>query len=138
MPDDTQLSQEDELLFRQIHPTCIAPKTGEPSSQAFCPSKKDNYKLSVDRSSLTTAEESYSLYTENWESVAVYGLTVGEFKGKKIPCVGNPLSENPAHALADYNRHHKSKHRQIAKRLKELALKRGELYSPPPSPSDTT
>ena len=136
MLDDAELSQEDELLFRQVSPGCVD-ANGQPSSQSFRPTKKDNYKLSVDRSSLTTAKKSHSLYQKNgYESVAVYGLTVGEFKGEKIPCVKDPIVENPAHALADYNGN-KNQHKHKAKRLKDLALKRGELYSPPPA-ADTT
>lgn len=138
---DNRLSKKAEVLFRQIHPECIE-ENGQLTSQPFCPTTKDGDKLSVDRSALTSARASYELYRKNGhQSGAVYGLTVGEFDGEEIPCVGDPLDGNPAHALADYSSTpNKSQRRRKAKRLRELAVKRGSLYSPPPPPptSDST
>ena len=106
-----------------------------PSSQSFMPTSKDDNKLSVDRSALTTAKDSYALYSGNgFESAAVYGLTVGEFRGQDIPCIGDPLdasdgqAANPAHALADYEAHAPSRQKKKAERLKQKALVRGRLY----------
>lgn len=128
-----ELSDDEEVLFRQVHPSFM--QGDAPSSQSFMPTPKDNNKLSVDRSALTTAKDSYGLYTGNgFESAAVYGLTVGEFRGQDIPCIGDPLdasdgkAANPAHALADYEAHAPSRQKTKAKRLKQKALARGRLY----------
>lgn len=72
------LTDENEVLLRQIHPTFI--QGGQPSSQPFAPTPKDANRLSVDRSSLTTAADSHALFTGNGHaSEAVYGVSVGEF-----------------------------------------------------------
>ena len=105
-----ELSDDEEVLFRQVHPGFM--QGDAPSSQSFMPTPKDDNKLSVDRSGLTTAKDSYRLFIGNgFESTAVYGLTVGEFRGQDIPCIEDPLdasegkAANPAHALADYEAH---------------------------------
>ena len=128
-----ELSDDDEVLFRQVHPGFMQGDT--PSSQSFMPTSKDDNKLSVDRSSLTTAKDSYQLFTGNgFESRAVYGVTVGEFREQDIPCIGDPLDSsngqaaNPAHALADYRAHTPSRQKIKAKRLKQKALVRGRLF----------
>ena len=128
-----ELSDDEEVLFRQVHPGFM--QDDAPSSQSFMPTPKDNNKLSVDRSALTTAKDSYELYTGNgFESAAVYGLTVGEFRRQDIPCIEDPLdasdgqAANPAHALADYEAHAPSQQKTKAKRLKRKALARGRLY----------
>ncbi len=128
-----ELSDDDEVLFRQVHPGFM--QGDAPSSQSFMPTPKDDNKLSVDRSALTTAKDSYRLFTGNgFESTAVYGLTVGEFRGQDIPCIEDPLeasdgkAANPAHALADYEAHPPSRQKTKAKRLKQKALARGRLY----------
>ncbi len=131
------LADADEVLFRQIHPTWVE-DDGEPSSQPFMPTKKDNNMLSVDRSALTEAPASHALYIASGRaSVAVYSLTVGEFSKEKLPCHANPLEKtdteaaNPAHALADYTAYSANQQKNIAKRLKLVARARGCLYSPP-------
>ena len=125
-----------EILFRQIHPTFVE-DDGEPSSQPFMPSKKDNNMLSVDRSSLTDAAGSHALYVANGQaSAAVYGLTVSEFGEENLPCTSDPLAKtdkltaNPAHALADYTAHSPNQQKNIAKRLKIVARARGLLFAP--------
>lgn len=135
------LTNGDEVLFRQIHPTFLE-DDGEPSSQPFRPSEKDEDKLSVDRETLTTPADSHALYVSNgWESVAVYGLSVGEFGKEKLPCSSNPLEKtdkqaaNPAHALADYSAFSANKQKTIAKRLKKDARARGVLFAPPKAPA---
>ncbi|MGQ2992796.1 hypothetical protein [Variovorax sp.] len=131
-----QLDDDGEMLFRQIHPACLV--EGVPGSDRFMPSLADGGFLSVDRASKTTPEESHALYTRTGKlSAAVFGLTVGEFSGEAIPCRDAPTKEsethpeNPAHALADYSGHESKRHKNIAKRLKRLALVHGQLFPPP-------
>lgn len=128
-----ELTDDDGVLLRQAHPNFM--QGDSPSSQAFMPTSKDDNKLSVDRSSLTTAKQSYELFTGNgFASKAVYGVTVGEFREQAIPCIGDPLDAvegqeaNPAHAFADFKEHTLSRQRTKAKRLKQKALARGRLY----------
>ena len=130
-----KLTDQEEILFRQIHPHFF--DNGEPSSNRFMPSGKDQNKLSVDRSSLTTAEQSHSLYVGNgYQSVAVFGLTVGEFNVEDISCWPDPILAteisvaNPAHALADFSSHASNKNKLIAKRLKRAVITRGCLFNP--------
>jgi hypothetical protein len=130
-----KLGNEDEILFRQIHPKMF--EKGLPASDRFRPSLNDENKLSVDRSSIVTAAQSHEIYTANgYESAAVFGLTVGEFDEQEIDCHPDPLPKtdnlaaNPAHALADYARHELKSQKNIAKKLKQLAIARGQLHPP--------
>jgi hypothetical protein len=52
-----ELVDEGEILFRQIHPEFM--DNGEPTSQGFGPTAKDEGKLSVDRSAITDPKSSY-------------------------------------------------------------------------------
>lgn len=134
------LDDEQEVLFRQIHPSFLqgaelSSIPFAPTSQAFCPTPKDDGFLSVDRASKTSAVESFKLFNANGNSsVAVYGVTVGEFKSEAIPCIDDPLeaskdqAANPAHALADYTHHTSGQQKNKAKRLKQKAINRGRLY----------
>lgn len=127
------MTDETEVLFRQVHPRFI--QGAEPSSQAFQPTPKDDHKLSVDRSALTTAAEAHALFTSTGRlSAAVYGLSVQEFQVEELPCVSDPLEAageepaNPAHAYADYSAHGVNQQKIKAKRLKQKALARGRLH----------
>lgn len=127
------LINDDEILFRQIHPDFF--DKGEPSSNRFIPSSADQGKLSVDRGSLVSAQASHAAYVASGRlSAAVFGLTVGEFRSESISCFEDPIaaspgvSANPAHALADYSVHSYSQQKLVAKRLKRLAIARGQLH----------
>jgi hypothetical protein len=129
-----KLTDEAEVLFRQIHPDLM--QDGEPASSSFRPKEADNDKLSVDRGALTTASDAHALYTSNGHrSAAVYGITVSEFAGCGIPCEDDPLEEteeaarNPAHALASFAGYGTSKQKTLGKRLKKFAVARGCLHS---------
>lgn len=128
-----QLTDDAEVLFRQVHPSFI--QGSEPSSQPFLPTPKDDDKLSVDRASLTTPPEAHALFTSNGRrSAAVYGLSAGEFGAERLPCFFDPLEAtvedpaNPAHAYADYSAHGTAQQKNKAKRLKQKALARGRLH----------
>lgn len=130
---DDKLSDADEVLFRQIHPSFM--EDGEPSSQPFMPTPKDQNQLSVDRGSITTAKASHDLFlSAGLISAAVYGVTVGEFEEHAIACAADPIvateevSANPAHAYADYSPHATNKQKTLAKRIKQRALARGQLH----------
>jgi hypothetical protein len=127
------LIDNSELLFRQVHPSFI--QDGQISSQPFCPTPKDDNKLSVDRGSKTTPQVSHSLFTANGgQSAAVYGLSVDEFLQERLPCHPDPIEAfegkkaNPAHAVADYSAHGPNQQKNKAKRLKHKAVARGPLH----------
>lgn len=128
-----ELTDEAEVLFRQIHPDLM--QDGEPASSSFRPKESDKNKLSVDRSALTTAAAAFDLFTSNgYTSVAVYGVSIAEFTTCAIPCEADPLpateekKANPAHALANFEEFGVSKQKTLAKRIKRAAIARGILH----------
>lgn len=128
-----RLTDPDEVLFRQIHPSCI--QNGEPASDRFKPQPNDQGFMSVDRSSLTTAQASFETYLKGGrQSAAVYGVSVGEFQDENIACQSDPIDgtdgrePNPAHALTDYTVHDERKWKNISKRLTHKAKARGRLH----------
>lgn len=127
------INQRDEVLFRQIHPNCL--HGGVPGSNVFRPTPTDQNKLSVDRSSVTDAQGAHAVYIAAGRlSVAVFGVTVGEFQALQLVCVEDQLDAedgkpaNLAHALVDYSRHSDNAQKNIAKRLVKSAIARGCLY----------
>lgn len=128
-----KLTDPNEILFRQINPKSF--QKGEPGSDRFRPSERDQNMLSIDRSSLTTPSAAHSLFVSTGkESVAVFGIGLGEFHNETIECFGDSVAAtennpaNPAHALADYSSHTEKNQKIVAKRLKRLAVARGCLY----------
>ena len=132
-----KLSSLDELLYRQVHPSFM--EDGVPSSAAFKPTPKDEGKLSLDRSSITTDEAAYILHTEgkSLASIGVYGLLVGECEDSSLSCYSDPLPAtellpaNPAHAYCDFTGVGASRLKILAKRLKNHAVLRGQLFPRP-------
>lgn len=129
-----KLSDLHELLYRQVHPSFI--EDGVPSSAAFKPTPKDEGKLSLDRSSMTDEKASYELHTEGKKlaSAGVYGLLVGECLESDLSCYSDPLPAtevlpaNHAHAFCDFTQVGPSRHKILAKRLKNHAVLRGRLF----------
>ena len=111
------LDDSEEVLFRQIHPNFY--DNSHPGSGQFAPSAKHDNKLSVDRSSRTTAAA---------------GVSVAEFSAEHLPCYSDPLTAkgtlaaNSAHAYADFSLFGTSQSKKIAKRLRNNAVKRGRLH----------
>ena len=75
----TELKNDSEILFRQIHPSFIL--DGQICSQPFCPTVKDENKLSVDRELITTPAAAFALFTANgggrWPSAACPWVSFG-------------------------------------------------------------
>jgi len=139
-----KILEAEEILFRHVHPDRI--DKGVPQSTVFAPMPKDEGHLSADSSALTSAAGSHALFVANgFSSAAVYGLSCAQFGAESVDCLYDPLEAgkglkfaNPAHAIADYNPHSKSQWKNIAKRLKVLALKRGCLFPPQEQSSDVS
>lgn len=125
---------DDELLHRQIHPAWF--EEGQPTSQGFRPTGKDDGMLSVDRSTLSTAEASFVLHRDGkgLQTAGTWGLTVGEFLAEDVRCRKDPIEAsqdepaNPAHAVADFTPHGTGRCKIISKRLRNVAVGRGRLF----------
>jgi hypothetical protein len=127
---------EDEILYRQVHPTFV--RDGRPSSQAFRPTPKDQGKLSVARGSLTTASAAYEHHTVSLglRSGGTWGLMVAECAAQALPVLPDPLTSppekvpDPAHAVVDFSGLSNSKVEAKGMLLARGAASRGRLHPP--------
>jgi hypothetical protein len=130
----TPLSDLEELLFRQVHPSFV--RDGRPSSQACRPTLKDAGKLSVAQNAITTAQAAYDLYTSGrgYASAGTWAVTVGECRGQALDVFADPLTSppedvaDPAHAVVDFTPFSKSQADAKGARLARAADKRERLY----------
>ncbi len=135
-PAGRPLTDGDEPLFRQVHPSFI--RDGRPSSQAFRPTAKDHSMLSVARGALTTACDAYELHTAalGLQSAGTWVITVGECQAQTLEVVADPLTcppekvADPAHALIDFTLYSKNQQEAKAARLARQAVERGRLHPP--------
>jgi len=119
----------DEVQFRQVNPSWM----GEdgPSRLAFMPTKKDDDKLSLDRSASTSAKQSHEDFCAlGLNSEGVYGLTPGEFAAEPNPveCYESPLDNNPHHSHADFQGLSNGQKKAKSQALRREAIGRGKLY----------
>jgi hypothetical protein len=127
----------EELLYRQVLPAWV--QDGRPSGQAFTPTKKDKYKLSVDRESLITAEGAFFLHTDgrNLRSAGTWAITVAQCAQKTLGCFSDPLASppelvpDPAHCLVDFEPLSKSRRAMAGSFLATAAHARGCIFSAP-------
>lgn len=134
MADPDSLADDDEVLFRQMHPSFV--RDGRPSSQAFRPTAKDEGRLSVARGSLTTAAAAFQHYTQRLclASAGTWGVTVGECREQGLPAIADPLAAppetvaDPAHAVIDFTAHSRSQTEAKGTRLARKAFERGRLH----------
>ena len=100
-----RLTDADEQLFRQVHPSWI--QAGKPTSQAFKPTPKDEGLLSVSRGAKTSAAAAFELHTrgKRCQSVGVWGVLVAHCSDAGLAVHEDPLIEpvaDPAHAVLDF------------------------------------
>lgn len=121
---------EDTLLFRQVHPDFI--RDGQLTSQAFCPSSKDNGKLSVYDGDQISARDAYEHYTQSqgYKSDSVWVVTKKETDSEGALASPDPLEDFPAHSIIDFGASSKGKCRSLAKKLRTFAIQHGCQYSP--------
>jgi len=132
--DGQCLDDAGELLFRQIHPSFV--RDGRPSSQAFRPTKKDDGKLSVARSSLTTAERAFHSHTVllGLPSHGTWALSVQECAQHELKVFPNPLLAppeliaDPAHAFIDFRGLSNSRTESKSTQLRNDAMDRGCVH----------
>ncbi|MGY4727148.1 hypothetical protein [Burkholderia pyrrocinia] len=116
------------LLLRQVHPNFFP--DGEVSSQAFFPFPKDDGKLSVYDGDQIAADASHRHYTVNLglQSVGVWAVNGEEVGSIGLSFRPDPVEGNPVHAVVDFGVLAEKECRKLAKRLRKLAVDRGNLY----------
>lgn len=127
-----RLTDQAELLFRQVHPTWL--KDGQPSSQAFKPTPKDESKLSTARGAMTTAENAFLHHTNtlSLQTAGTWAVSVDEIEAEPVSleAYGDPVTEpapDPAHAFIEYPDDRKLIETK-AKLLRAKAGDRGRLH----------
>lgn len=133
----TEQFTDDEMLFRQVHPSFI--QNERVTSQAFNPTPKDEEKLSVSRSLKTNAETAYLHHTQTLqlESAGVWAVQVQEVQESLTPpptrIVPDPVvtpHPDPSHTLIDFSSLTRSGRDSIAKKLATKARDRGRQHPP--------
>jgi hypothetical protein len=134
-----RLTDQAELPLRQVHPNWL--KEGQPSSQAFKPTPKDEGKLSTARGAKTTPENAFVRHTDTLglQSAGTWAASVEEVEATPVPleAYGDPVTEpapDPAHAFIEYPDDRKIVETK-AKILRAKAGDRGRLHpnGQPPS-----
>lgn len=128
-----------ELVFRQVHPHHW--DGTNPHSVAFSPTPKDKDLLSVDDTSMVSAEGSWTRFTKilGFQSVGTWAVTSsevaasGELTLRSDPITGqaDAAKNNPAHCLIDFSKlTTKGQRKRCAQQLALHASARGSLFKP--------
>lgn len=143
--DDEQpdrLTDLGELLWRQVHPKQLT-VAGDINKEAFNPSKLDDKMLSTLRERIGPAE-AYRRWTEDLgkESIGTYAVTVGEVDGTSVTnqetgqtlflhaVADAAVRHTPDHASIIFTALSKGQREQAARKLREIAMRRGCQYAP--------
>lgn len=120
---------EDTLLYRQVHPRFI--QQNRVTSQAFQPSSKDAWLLSVYDGDQIEAEEAWQHYTNALllQSAGAVAVMVAECNKLQLPVVLDGIPY-PEHAYIDFSGHGRRARANKAKQLRVLANDRGWQYVP--------
>lgn len=117
----------DTLLLRQIHPSFI--QDGRVTSQAFRPTPKDEFLLSVDDGDRINAETSWQRFTATpaCKSIGVQAVSVAECAAQELPVIedGQP---HPEHCSVDFTTFDKKAIEKKAKLLRSQAETLGWLF----------
>jgi hypothetical protein len=118
-----------ERLLRNLHPFDL--DNGRINSSAFNPSESHDFKLSLDRLSLSSAEQTYQRHISlGLSSIAVCGVKVSDFTLEAINCYDDPLPDNSAHVFADFSPFGTGARRKKARRLADKARDYGLDFEP--------
>jgi hypothetical protein len=129
--DDQRIDDPDELLYRQVHPSCFP--DGQVGSNAFNPYnlKVEPDRLSVARSSRTTAAEAFGTHIQQGKrSVGTWAVSVAECTSIGVVAYADPTEADPAHAFISFADFTKQRAREVAHLLKAAAVERGPLFRP--------
>lgn len=115
------------LLLRQIHPSFI--QDGRVTSQAFRPTPKDEFLLSVDDGDRVSAEASWQRFVANpaCTSVGVQAVSQAECVAQELSVIedGTP---HPEHCSVDYRTFDKKTIEKKSKLLRAQAETRGWVF----------
>ena len=119
----------DTLLHRQVHPNFI--RDGDPTSQAFTPTRKDNERLSMYDGDMITPALAWKHYTESLghDSDGVASVSVAECEATELPVCPDP-TEYPEHTVIDFSGLSGGQKTRKAKRLRYYANLRGWQFQP--------
>jgi hypothetical protein len=114
------------LLLRQINPGFV--QLGRPTSQAFRPTPKDEYLLSVEDGSRISPRASWERFNKapDCNSVGVMGVSFAECTEQELPVIedGDPF---PEHCSIDFSNLTKGLIEKKAKFLAKYAVERDWL-----------
>lgn len=121
----------EEVLRRQVHPSFF--DRGEPSSQAFRPTKKDAGCLSTRREAMPPKDAFEAHIDAGFASAGTWGISVGEVLAVELRVVDDSElpSVPPCHAYIDFRGKSDKQTERAAKALKRKAITRGCLYAIP-------
>lgn len=115
------------LLLRQVHPSFV--QEGRVTSQAFRPTPKDDFNLSVDNGDRVTAEAAWRRFTSTppCASAGVQAVTLSDCAEQSLPVIedGQP---HPEHCSIDFSAFDKKSIEGKAKLLRARAATRGWLF----------
>lgn len=124
------------LVMRHVHPKAIDGERVQ--SWAFAPNSSDQGCMSVTQASVVTAEDAFEDYTvqQKRTSAGLWAISTEEIRSVDSRTIDDQATTPPpprGHAFVDY-RDIKQGPRQEskrAKRLRDFALDRGCVFSPP-------
>jgi hypothetical protein len=124
----TRLTEPDEILFRQVHPSWV--DDGVPTSQAFTPTPKDEGELSIARGSRTTAEAAYKYYTtiQKFASAGTWAVTVREASDAGLESFDDDQPDVLAHGFVDFRGLSRKEAKRKGVLLAAHARARGRLF----------
>lgn len=117
----------DTLLLRQIHPSFI--QDGRITSQAFRPTPKDEFLLSVDDGDRISAEASWQRFTANpaCKSVGVQAVSKAECTAQELTVIEDGIP-HPELCSVDFTAFDKTAIEKKSKLLRAQAEKHGWLF----------
>ena len=124
----------DTLLYRMVSPSFM--KDGNPTSQVFKPTRKDNGLLSVYDGDQISPRDAYEHYTGSppglgQNAVGVWAVTVAECESLDLAVAPDP-APFPEHTLIDFSALSRRMVRYAADELRVIANERGWQYRPNP------
>ena len=124
------IEDKELIMLRNVHPHFL--NNGRVGSGGFVPSAEHEYQLSLDDSSLSSPKKSRERHetTFGLASAGVFGVAVAEFETYSIECNSDPIPNNDAHVLADFDlvKEVSTKNlRNTGRKLAAIATQRGQL-----------
>ena len=119
----------DTLLYRMVNPSWMI--EGQPTSQTFKPTRKDNWRLSVYDGDQISPQDAYEHYASlGHKAVGVLAVAVAECESLNLTVSPDPLLDFPEHTTIDFAAHSRKGVEVVARVLRERANVRGWQYRP--------